>query len=257
MSAALQPLLLDTGARRLFAVLQPAVGHARAGVLICPPLLHEQALSYRLFALLGDALAAQGITVLRFDYHGTGDSAGDDAEFTLESARTDAAHALCVLREHTGGAPLFVLGVRAGALIAAMLAGETNVQGLWFWQPIVDGSAYLDELRRLDDAERRSTIRYPNGGGMKDSGQHETLFGFPCNAALLDQLAHARLAPDARWPRWLVLESAEHAATLAAPETLALGPTLRSWVEHIDMGHFPVPPVREIARELSKRVDAA
>jgi alpha/beta superfamily hydrolase len=251
MSNLLQPLLLDADSRRLFAVYHPAAGQPRAGVVICPPFLHEHALSYRLFALLGDALAAQNVAVLRFDYHGTGDSAGGDEEFTMDSARDDAVRALSVLRDRAGSLPMFALGARAGALVGAALAAAVELQGLWFWQPVTDGAAYLDALRQRDDAERHSLIRYPNGGGMKDVGVRDTLLGFHCSNTLLEQLARARLQPDARWQRSAVLDANDTANALTTNHRIALGPALTAWADRVDMGHFPVPPVREVAKELA------
>jgi hypothetical protein len=251
MSNLLQPLLLSADSRRLFAVYHPAAGQPRAGVVICPPFLHEHALSYRLFALLGEALAAQNVAVLRFDYHGTGDSAGGDEEFTLDSARDDAVSALSVLRDRAGSLPMFALGVRAGALVGAALVEAVELQGLWLWQPVTEGAAYVEALRRRDDDERRSLIRYPNGGGMKDAGVRDTLLGFHCSEALLEQLSRARLQPDARWRRSVVLDAADGSAALTASRRIALGPALTAWADRIDMGHFPVPPVREVAKELA------
>src|SRR5882724_6274115 len=48
------------------------------GVILCSSLGHEQVHAYRGMRHLADALAGRGIAVLRFDWFGTGDSAGDD-----------------------------------------------------------------------------------------------------------------------------------------------------------------------------------
>ncbi len=155
-----QPLLLDPAGRELFAVYHAPREPARAGVLICAPFLHEHARSYRLFALLGDALARLGVAVLRFDYHGTGDSAGLDTAFSLDGATRDAAISLAMLRERIGTVPITILGVRAGAFPACAIAAGSNAHALWLWQPVVDGAAYVARLRQADRAERASESRY-------------------------------------------------------------------------------------------------
>src|SRR6476646_11899176 len=69
---------LASGGRPLFAWLHPGrLGH---GVVICPPVGHEQVHAHRSLRHLAEAINRRGLPVLRFDYHGTGDSAGSDAD---------------------------------------------------------------------------------------------------------------------------------------------------------------------------------
>lgn len=256
MSAALEPLLLAADSGHLFAAFHAPRAALRAGVLICPPILHEHALSYRLLALLGDALAAQGIAVLRFDYHGSGDSSGGENAFSLARAGADAERALAHLRQRTGAAPSIVLGVRAGALVAAELAKRAAIAQLWLWQPIVDGNAYLEELRARDLAERRSKIRYPEGGGLKDGVTDGSLMGFACAPEFFEQLGNARLGDDAASAR-VVLEPEGAEPAVRAAERIALPASVSAWSERVDMGHFPLPPVREVASRLAGIAGAA
>ena len=56
---------------------RPLGGRARGGVLICPPVGIELAHSHYVLRCLARELTACGFAVLRFDYAGTGQSAGD------------------------------------------------------------------------------------------------------------------------------------------------------------------------------------
>ena len=52
----------------------------RGAVVLCPPLGSECVVAYRVWRILAERLAGAGFDVLRFDYEGTGDSAGDSEE---------------------------------------------------------------------------------------------------------------------------------------------------------------------------------
>src|SRR5436190_15993217 len=75
----------------LFAWLHTArnSNHVDHGVVICSPIGYEQIHSHRSVRCLADAIAVKGIPTLRFDWHGTGDSAGSDAD----ASRCEAWHA--------------------------------------------------------------------------------------------------------------------------------------------------------------------
>ncbi|MCU1487507.1 MAG: hypothetical protein JWN67_4253, partial [Actinomycetia bacterium] len=63
--------------RPLFGWLHaPDGGTARAGVVLCPPTGYEAVCSHRTLRVVAERLAELGIAALRFDYDGTGDSAG-------------------------------------------------------------------------------------------------------------------------------------------------------------------------------------
>src|SRR5436305_15267763 len=71
--------------RRLYGCLHPPrEGMEReVATVLCYPLGQEYAYSHRAFLHLASRLTAQGFSVGRFDYFGTGDSAGDDRDTSL------------------------------------------------------------------------------------------------------------------------------------------------------------------------------
>jgi hypothetical protein len=246
-----EPRWLAAGGRRLFSVLHRPPAPPRAGVLVCPPLLNEHARSYRLFALLADALAAHGLAVLRFDYHGTGDSDGEDADFTLDSARSDSGEALGALRRAVAGAPLVVLGVRAGAIPAIHAATAGGAAALWLWQPCTDGADYLAELQARDAARRRA-----HPAGLRP-GEAQMLMGLRCTDALAEGLRAARLescVPGAA-PPVTVLDAAGGAAAPGPVRRIDLAAPLHDWIGQPGMGRFPRAPVHALAQRLAATLD--
>lgn len=253
-----QPLRLAAGRRSLFAVFHPAP-RPRAGVLLLPPLLQEHALSYRLFVVLADELARHGIAMLRPHYYGTGDSDGDGREFSLAQADADAPVALAALRERVGAVPVAVLGVRAGAFVAAALAARARLAALWLWRPVLDGAAYLAELHRIDAAERSAQRHAPEGGRERVARPHETLVGFCCGAQLLADLARAQLHPDAPdWPPLTLLERRQEQPPLPPPRhRIELTPALTTWEGQLTIQSFPPAAVRDVAARLAATLEVA
>src|SRR4029453_12762043 len=77
-----RPHYLTQGERQLFTWHHPARPTARrgAGVVLCAPIGSEYICAYRAWRILAERLAGVGFDVFRFDYEGTGDSAGDPEE---------------------------------------------------------------------------------------------------------------------------------------------------------------------------------
>lgn len=214
---------------------RPASG--RPTLLLVPPFPHEWQRSYRLFALLSQALAEQGVGSLRFDPTGCGDSSGEDAAFCLDQLSADTRLALAWLRA-SGERPV-LLGVRAGALVASTLAPEQGVA--WIaWQAVASGSEYLASL----EARERQELHNPNRYGRSSA------YSEPVVDCLLGQRVHPQLRPQLRAARlmqspWFVLDS-------------GLSPALSGWVDEINLATpFPVAKVRDVATALSARLAEA
>lgn len=174
--------------RRLFSIVDGDPAQARALLVLCPPLLHEQFLSYRLLAMMGRRLAEHGIATLRFDYYGSGDSGGDERELSLAGMAADTRSAIAQLRRRSG-APLLLGGVRAGAWPA--LACANLAERVLLWQPLRSGADWLAELLAADLAERSDRMRYPLLAELPKPTTPDWLLGSVCTAALRNDLLHA------------------------------------------------------------------
>ena len=136
--------------RQLYGIHHPALpGRAqRAGVLLCNPFGQEAVRTHRMFRVLADRLARAGVHVLRFDYHGTGDSSGDDTDGHLEAWRDDVLLAHQELQRRAMGASITWVGARLGATVAALAARQSPdlAEHLVLWEPLADGPAYLADM---------------------------------------------------------------------------------------------------------------
>ena len=142
---------LESCGQSLFAWLhRAAAGGGDHGVLICPPLGHEQVHSHRTLRHLADRLAAAGFTVLRLDYLGTGDSEGvvEDPQ-RLATWQANVHDAAAWLRSVAGCSKISLVGLRLGAALAVQYAAQHEVENLVLWAPVVKGRRYVRELTAL------------------------------------------------------------------------------------------------------------
>jgi dienelactone hydrolase len=144
------PFYFGPANRQLFAIYHapPHGVELRSALLICGPFGHEAIRIHRLFRVLSERLARQGIAVLRFDYYGCGDSGGDDAEGEMKGWKLDLLRAHEELARRSGAPRVSWLATRLGAALALQSARHApGLQRLVFWDPILDGPAYVEELR--------------------------------------------------------------------------------------------------------------
>lgn len=133
-----------------FGWLHPANAPRRGeGIVLCRPIGYEANCTYEIYTQLAERLAHAGFDVLRFDYHGTGDSAGSDADTGRVRAWIDSIRlAIQKLKQLAGVSSISLFGVRMGATLAAHAAsGLRDVESLVMWAPCLTGRAFSRELR--------------------------------------------------------------------------------------------------------------
>jgi dienelactone hydrolase len=145
------PIWFGTADRPCFGWLHcPDNGMARAGVLICPPIGYEYISSHRTLRTLAEQLEERGLVAFRFDYDGTGDSAGDHRDpDRLAAWLATIGHATDVLRS-TGVPAVAATGMRLGATLAATAAVQGSAfDSLVLWDPVWSGRIMMRQLRAL------------------------------------------------------------------------------------------------------------
>lgn len=203
-----QPLWLGEPDRQRYAALhRPAAAEAMRGVLLVAPLLHEQPRSRRFITEVASAFAAQGVAALRFDFFGSGDSAGAAGEMRLSTLHEDLRLAYDALRAHSGASKVAVLAWRAGALVAwEWLRHGGTASELLMWEPIRGGSDWLDDLQRADAVERCSPDRYTSLCPTVADASDGQLMGYAVAPALRQAMAGLSMTatPPPAVPLWLI-----------------------------------------------------
>jgi alpha-beta hydrolase superfamily lysophospholipase len=141
------PFFLGTAERRLFGIHTPAAaraGRTRAAVL-CQPWGTEYIYAHRSMRQLASRLSLAGFHALRFDYFGTGDSAGEECDTDLAGLKHDLVTAIETLKDLATTERVTLIGLRAGANVAASVAADSPeaIEALVLWDPILAGDPCL------------------------------------------------------------------------------------------------------------------
>lgn len=189
-----------------FGWLHPASGPAATGrgVVLCSPYGYEAICAHRGLRQLAGELAAAGMPVLRFDYPGTGDSAGDEAPDRLPDWLDGIEAAADRLRRETGITEVALCGLRLGATLAAAAAARHpgRFAALALLAPVLSGKAYLRQLTLAARTGRGAGAPEPDWLEAAGFRLHRS------DAEALARLDLADLLEAARVPQVLALHPA-------------------------------------------------
>lgn len=104
----------------------------------------------RMSGRMARLLAQRGWCVVQKDLRGCGDSGGEFRDATWADWRDDLQAEV----DAAAPGPLWLWGVRAGALLAAELAPRRPDTHLLLWQPVVRGAQHLQQFLRLHAGAR-------------------------------------------------------------------------------------------------------
>ena len=170
MTARILPFHFGAPGRTLFGWYHPPRGVARpSAVVLCPPIGDDLIRAHRTFRHLAEQLAAAGFPVLRFDFHGTGDSDADEcAPDRVAAWIDDVGAAVAAVRAQSGAAQICLVGLRLGGTVAAAWAARHGgADSLILWSPHVDGESFLRESTRLHAMHK---LLEPDGFALEPPG---------------------------------------------------------------------------------------
>ena len=260
------PFYFGMRQRRLFGIYEPARTSSAHAAVLCNPWGNEYIHAYRSLRQLALLLTIAGFHILRFDYYGTGDSAGDMIDADVQGWKADIETAMDELRHITDLQQVTLVGLRLGATLAAAVAADrqSDVDELVLWDPVVSGPEYLAELGVVrGPQEVRSTPPVPRPA--EAGGGHEVA-GFPLTLQMSREFAALDLASlvPALPERSMIMASLQlhsHAAlqqTLdgraGVPLPLEYVATRPGWVAwplgHVNAGTIPVKMLERIVEWL-------
>ena len=191
------------GGQQRFCLFHPPQGTQHRGrVLYLHPFAEELNSTRRIVAQQARALAQAGYGVLQIDLLGCGDSSGDFADATWADWLRDAQRAHQWLMEH-GSGPVWLWGMRSGALLAAQLAHllcgtPHEAVHLLLWQPVSSGQHMLQQFLRLRAASQwlgAGASNEPLPAQALEQGLTVNIAGYALSPALAQDLGKAQLLP--------------------------------------------------------------
>ena len=145
------PIVFGLPRRRLVGFFHPPgrLPSRGLGIVLCNPIGYEAMSAHRAYRHLADRLASRGFPALRFDYDGTGDSAGEsDDPDRVQAWLGSVEAAIAELRALADNCRIGLFGARLGATLATLAAARCGgVDCLVPWGPVVSGRKHVRELR--------------------------------------------------------------------------------------------------------------
>jgi alpha-beta hydrolase superfamily lysophospholipase len=205
------------GERPRFGWLHRAARPSGVALVIVPPFGYEAVCAHRSLRHLAEDSARAGVTAVRFDLDGTGDSAGDDLDPGRVEAWLASIDDACNLARSTGATRLVLAGVRLGAMLATLAAlRRDDVTSLALINPVIKGKAFLREARALQAALGLAPAPTPADDGVQE------LVGFAISAETQGSLAAIDLVAleKSPAPSVLLIERDDMPASDALPAHL-------------------------------------
>lgn len=216
-----------------FGWLHPAAG--RRGVVMCAPYGHEALTTHRAWRAFAERLSGLGLPTLRFDYPGTGDSAGGEEDPGRPAAWIGGIRdAVAYLRATAGVETVTLVGLRLGGLLAVFAARDLDgVEALVLLAPAASGRAFVQELRAM-----ALLTSWPEGAPSPVSAVGIDSAGFRLTSAAADDLQalDPALLEGLSVPRVLLIDGA------AARRPSRLAERLRTFGARVTEEPFPDHP---------------
>lgn len=174
---------LENEGQKIYGMLHlPLKPKLVPAVVMCHGLAGNKIGKYRIYVLLAQQLAKEGIATLRFDFRGSGESEGDFSDMTVESEVSDALKALEFLKTNSRIDPyrIGMLGNSFGGPIAVLAAQEyKHIKSMVLLAALFHSKPWLELWKSLSTSnveERNKEISRIMDGNILGSKFYQSFF---------------------------------------------------------------------------------
>ena len=144
-----KPLTFISEGNQLVGILHTAE-HDKL-VILCHGFTGNKIENRRLFVEFSRALVKEGFDAFRFDFYGSGDSAGEFEETSIRHNIANLTDAVGWAKEQ-GYRDIVIMGISMGAATCILAAENFEVQGMVLWSTVPDmKKVFKSRLGALDD----------------------------------------------------------------------------------------------------------
>lgn len=163
----------------------------QAGIILMGPAPQESLRFYWCQRQLSQRLAESGYHCWRFDYRGTGDSAGSLDDVRLDDWLNDARAVIKHAASSTAIKQITLIGLRLGAWLAAEASRILAVSRVLMIDPVCSGEQYV---MQLDQLHKRMLFSNPDAPPFASEQSHfNQRLGFRYNQDLHHDLEQVQL----------------------------------------------------------------
>ncbi|MGB9642234.1 MAG: alpha/beta hydrolase family protein [Candidatus Ratteibacteria bacterium] len=168
-----KPIVFKSGRNQIIGILHLPDGSSTLkkfpAIIFCHGFSGNRSESHFIFTKTARQLAYNGIACLRFDFMGSGDSAGNFEDMTLETEIQDAcqAHKYLTSLPFISRKTIGILGLSMGAIPASFVASKISLTALCLWSPV----AYPEEIsEKILTAAMRKKLQTQNSAYLTGAG---------------------------------------------------------------------------------------
>jgi exosortase A-associated hydrolase 2 len=189
------------------------------------------------FTQLACDLGNESIGTVVLDVRGTGDAEGELVDFTWEDWCTDVANAYAMLEKT--GLPVFVLGLRLGALLSAISLEKKGFRpaGLILWEPQFSGKLALKPFLRMGAMSAKFAGREQEN---TESGAQE-IGGYLLSRAFQDSVNEAKAPTNLPASSGLIVKISAEANAEPPPAWTAVISDWKESIARVDSANVTFP----------------
>jgi alpha-beta hydrolase superfamily lysophospholipase len=172
-----RPVWFGAPGRPLFGWWHAPVDVQPGGTaVLCPPVGRDHAKAYFTYRVLAERLADHGVAVLRFDYHGTGDSSGLTSDSEAHDTWLASTASAIDFARSSGAGSVTLIGMTIGATIAAhAAAADGGIDRVVLWDPAASGRSFLRQQAAI------TSLKFGIPGRREDGSVETPGFVFPAD----------------------------------------------------------------------------